>query len=214
MVFAGDIFDLLVGDSQFFYQKHEAFFKILSRLHQNKVKLKYIEGNHDFQIQNLFQKGEVAFHDESVVIEVTEKNKRIFIAHGDLVDLEDLGYLRLRRFLRSSFMKFMIALAPGKLIQKIGEISSRPLYQKEAELPQAWTEKKVLALRKVFRNFAESKKRQGFDYIILGHCHDLDEVTPYYWNMGYPPTHRQFLYYDATNSLEKDLLNRRNFPGF
>jgi hypothetical protein len=40
---------------------------------------------------------------------------------------------------------------------------------------------------------------------VLGHCHDLDQVEPYYFNMGYPPVHRQYLFYH-------DGLKRMTFP--
>ena len=64
-------------------------------------------------------------------------------------------------------------------------------------------------MRSVFREFAEEKKRQGFDFVILGHCHDLDDLQPFYFNMGYPPVHRQFLYWSA----ESNSVKRRDFSG-
>ncbi len=149
------------------------------------------------------------FADEEVVLSATTLagKKMILIAHGDLVDREDTGYLRLRKFFRSKAIRSLSSFIPGETMDWIGKKLSRPLEQKAREIPDYWTPDEQKRLREIFRKFAEEKNRQGFDYIVLGHCHDLDEITPFYWNMGYPPVHRQFLYYDST----EDLMKRRSF---
>ena len=211
VVFAGDIFDLLVGDSDHFREKNAGFLQALQTLDQKGVKLFYIEGNHDFHLKSFLKGIKVHFENEAVIFSVDSSNgkKMFYIGHGDLVNEEDVGYLRLRGLFRSKPVQMLADFLPGVWIEKMGDIWSRPLAQKADEIPENWDPAQLQKLREIYRRFAEGKRSQGFDYVILGHCHDRDQLAPFYWNMGYPPVHRQFLYYDAT----EDLVKRREFPG-
>lgn len=201
VVFAGDIFEIFVGKSEYFIERNKSFLDAIRALHQRGVSLYYIEGNHDFHLEKAFGDVPVMLLDSELVL------GRLYIAHGDLVDQADQGYLRMRRFFRSKGFRKFVDLLPGKAVQWIGEAIARSHEQKEQDLPNA--PGKVPAIRPVFRAFAEEKKRQGFDFVILGHCHDLDDLQPFYFNMGYPPVHRQFLYWSA----ESNSVKRRNFTG-
>ena len=212
LVFSGDIFDLLVGDSPYFKHKFSEFFTAIDRCLEKGVKVYYIEGNHDFNLSRLFPSN-VHFEDESVVLKDEANQKKIYIAHGDLADPTDQDYLKLRRFLRSKALRRLMHWVPGPWIEKIGMNFSRPGEQKTADLPENWSPEKRDGLRQIYRSFAEKQKRLGFDYVVLGHCHDLDDQAPFYFNMGYPPVHRQFLFYETGDSSQKELLKRRKFPG-
>ena len=201
VVFAGDIFEIFVGNSSYFRQKHNVFFKTLKILNQKKVRLYYIEGNHDFHLSAAFSDDSVKVIDSELVL------GKIYIAHGDLVDESDVSYLRLRKFFRSQTVKKIVDLIPGTDVEWISELMSRTPEQKGFDVPKASGE--IPRVRSIYRNFAEEKKRQGFDFVILGHCHDLDDLQPFYFNMGYPPVHRQFLFYSA----ESNSFIRRVFSG-
>jgi UDP-2,3-diacylglucosamine hydrolase len=201
VVFAGDIFEIFVGNSAYFTRKHSSFFEVIRRLVERKVSLFYIQGNHDFYLENAFAGIPMKMVDSELVL------GRMYIAHGDLVDSTDSGYLRMRSLFRSAGFRQFVDLLPGKAVEWIGESISRSHERKELDLPI--DPGKAPAIRPVFRKFAEEKKRQGFDFVILGHCHDLDDLQPFYFNMGYPPVHRQFLYWSA----ESNSVKRRNFAG-
>jgi UDP-2,3-diacylglucosamine hydrolase len=205
VVLAGDIFDLMVGKSRYFSQKHADFFNKLRALARKKVRLYYIEGNHDFHIQKQFEGIPIRFEEESVKLEVqtAQSIKRIYIAHGDLVDESDTGYLALRKLFRSSPVQAVLGLLPGRLIEAVGEKWSRPHQQKGNDLPEKWSPEALTRLRSIYRGFAQAQKDQGFDYIILGHCHDFDEIEPFYFNMGYPPVHGCFIFYDSLDDCVK-----------
>jgi UDP-2,3-diacylglucosamine hydrolase len=208
VVFAGDIFDLLVGDSSHFRRKYSAFFSAIETLNSRAVSVHYIEGNHDFHLSKLLEPFQVHLHEERVVLETDTPagHRKILIEHGDLVDTADEKYLRLRKLFRSPFVKTMVEVVPGKWVEKLGDRLSRPLHQKAHDIPDHWVPAKRDQLRSVFRTHAEKMHRQGFDYIVLGHCHDLDGIAPFYWNMGYPPVHRQFLFYDSSADEMKRLI--------
>jgi len=199
VVFAGDIFELLVGSSLYFKQKYESFFKTVEMLYQKNVQLFYIQGNHDFHLASIFPKGSVKIVDSELVL------GKIYIAHGDLVDQTDRGYLLLRKIFRSWGIQKLVELISGRTVEYIGESIARTHEQKEKDLSNDLVG--VSRVRPIYRAFAEAKKSQGFDFIILGHCHDLDDLQPFYFNMGYPPVHRQFLFY----SIESNSFIRRVF---
>jgi UDP-2,3-diacylglucosamine hydrolase len=213
VVFSGDLFDLLVGDSTYFRRKFAGFFVAVENLAKLGVQLHYIEGNHDFHLRKLFQTA-IRFHEEAVVLEdhSGSKPKRIYIAHGDLVDQEDHSYLKLRKFLRGNPIRVLSHWIPGSFVQSIGDFLSRSLAEKAHDLPDAWPAEKRERLREVFRKFAAEKHRAGNDFVVLGHCHDLDAVPPYYFNMGYPPVHQQYLFYGPTPDHAEASLRRIVFP--
>jgi UDP-2,3-diacylglucosamine hydrolase len=198
VVFSGDIFDLLIGASAYFQEKFSGFFTAVNALHARGVKLHYIEGNHDFHLRELFSE-QMKFHDDAVILEDAsfQPAKKIYIAHGDLVDTNDYSYLRLRGFLRSGPIQRLSKTLPGKWIENLGNVFSRNLEQKADEIPEHWSQTKQAELRKVFRAFAKAKHEAGCDFVALGHCHDLDQIEPYYFNMGYPPVHQQYLFYES-----------------
>ena len=209
IVFSGDIFDLMVGNSSYFKEKFGEFFEAVTRLSLASVGVHYIEGNHDFHLRDLFPSS-VIFHEDSVVLEdkAMSPPQKLYIAHGDLVDKEDQQYLRLRRFFRSKPIQVLSRILPGQWIERIGSRLSRPADQKARDLPESWDPEKRAKLRVTFRKFAHQK---GNDFVILGHCHDLDQLEPYYFNMGYPPVHGKYLYYETPSVSELAKVQRREF---
>ena len=201
IVLAGDIFELFVGNSSYFYNQFFEFFETLKRLSDLGVQLFYIEGNHDFHLKNNFKDTSIHFEEEGVEVALTSSasaTKRIWISHGDLIDRSDVSYLRLRSIFRSRWVKFLTVITPAFVIQAVAKALARSAELKKKDLPENWHPSKLSRLRNVFRSYALDKHQQGFDVVVLGHCHDLDQVEPYYWNMGYPPVHQQFLFIDAS----------------
>lgn len=207
LVLAGDIFDLFVGKNTFFQTQHADFLKLITELIQKKIQVYYIEGNHDFHMGEVLSPRGVTVCKDEVVLKVPEQKHTLYIAHGDLVDQEDHHYLKLRAIYRSKGMKWVSGVLPASLILKIAERHRRNEKDQYHDLPELWSEEKRNGLRKKFREFAEHKKRQGYDFILLGHCHDLDELESFYFNSGFPPKHRQYLVYDS----ESGLVERQKF---
>jgi UDP-2,3-diacylglucosamine hydrolase len=215
VIFAGDMFDLVVGDSQYFREKHRLFLEAVSRLLERKVRIFYIEGNHDFHLSGFMPRG-VRFEPEAVCVEVETESalRKLYVAHGDLVDQSDVGYLRLRTFFRSAPLQQLARALPGNWIDRVATKLSRSMERKASELPENWDPRRRDALRKVFREFASGIHARGFDGVILGHCHDFDSLGGFYFNMGYPPVHRQFLVCGNFPESNNEMIFRRNFPGF
>jgi UDP-2,3-diacylglucosamine hydrolase len=192
VVLGGDIFDLFVGDKQLFRDRYSEFFTALRSLLGNGVEFHYIEGNHDFHLSGALERTSnpamsVQLHHARVELE--RAGKRFLFEHGDLVDREDLGYLVLRATLRSPLIRAVVASAPSSLIDLIGQKSSEAS-SKRSRQPSLEKREKI---QLTYRNFAVTKLTQGFDYVVLGHCHQADHMrfqcgsrVGEYWNMGYP----------------------------
>lgn len=78
----GDIFDLLVGKVSYTLQENASMIEKLQHLSQ-RCDCYYLEGNHDFFLQDLFPKIRVISRFEQPLI-VQTQSKRVALAHGDI----------------------------------------------------------------------------------------------------------------------------------
>lgn len=198
VVLAGDVFDLFVGGKEVFLRRYSAFFEMLKALVRRGVQVHYIEGNHDFLLKRVFKEAGVPLHEASVELKLEDRS--IYVAHGDLVDRSDWLYLFSRAFYRSWFFRLFVRLAPGRFIDWLGKTLSRQSRNRKPLLPAELPIERRERLRKVYRSFAAERIAEGFDFVVLGHCHDLDEMEfqvagrrGHYANMGYPRAHGSYL---------------------
>ncbi len=199
LVLAGDIFDFLVGEQPKMNQQYSEFFDLLRKKGSEGAKIEFIEGNHDFHLESTLTKIQNCRLSPSEVIVETGKN-RVYIAHGDLVDKADYGYRLLRSVFRSPFIRFAAYALPEAVVSWIGEASSktsRALRGKE----------RIEYIRKIFKAFSERKLQEGFNAVVLGHCHDLHEFGNY-MNVGHPKTHGTFVVYTDEAGLQRKPLNK------
>lgn len=215
LVLAGDLFDLFVGNKKIFTHRYPEFFEALAQAGGRGVHLHYIEGNHDFLLQGAFRGiPHLQVHPREMSVQIS--GKQFYVAHGDLVDRKDYGYLFLRAFFRSPFMKAFVKLAPGKWIDWIGQTSSRRSRQHKPLLVMDLPLNRIDTLRKAYRSYAAEKLSQGYDYVVMGHCHDLDEMSfniggrpGQYINVGFPRTHGSFLSWSPGD----EKVQRERMPG-
>lgn len=206
VVLAGDLFDLFVGNKSIFTSRYRKFIEALESASARRVKVHYIEGNHDFLIRKAFGHIEgLKIHSHDVKLEIS--GRKFFVAHGDTVDREDYKYRVLRVFFRSPVMKALVKLAPGELLDQIGKKSSDTSRKGKPLLTSQLPIDKMESLRKKYRSYAAEKLTEGFDFVVMGHCHDLDQMkfkigdrTGQYINVGYPRTHGSFLTWSPGDS--------------
>lgn len=217
LVLAGDVFDLYVGSKAVFQQRYQSFHGALRDAGVRGVEIHYIEGNHDFLIHGDFAGiAGLTVHSHEVKLELA--GKRFYIAHGDTVDSSDIGYRALRLFFRSPLMKGLVAVTPGKWLDRIGQGSSRKSRGSKPTLVSELPLERAEDLRRRYRNYAAERITEGFDYVILGHCHDLDEMRftlgerrGQYLNVGYPRIHGSFLSWEPGDPwIAREGLQRGN----
>jgi len=159
----GDIFDLWVGDRKLFQDMHsEALLKIRFAAAQKSVH--YFEGNHDFQLGQLWKRMNVKVHPSEKRFKINDKD--FLVSHGDQLDQSDKPYLRLRWFFRTPLMKFLIKILPQWVVLWIGSTMStteqkgKPAEAQEKDFQMKWKEwTEALGAEK------------DFDVFICGHHH-------------------------------------------
>ena len=204
LVLAGDIFDLYVGKKAYFRKRFHEFHQLMEQLLERGVKIHYIEGNHDFRLRGVFPRS-VEIHEAEVT--VSFERYSAFIAHGDLVDPSDHGYRALRAFFRSPPFSLFIDRAPDGWIKKIGEtLSHKSQLQQGRRRSNSEDEAaRQERTRKIYRSYAAERIATGAQFVVLGHCHLLDEFkfqvegrAGHYMNMGYPKTHESGIVIDSS----------------
>jgi UDP-2,3-diacylglucosamine hydrolase len=196
IVLSGDIFDLFIGSKKVFKERYSLFLETLRAAAARGCHIHYIEGNHDFLMRRVFKgMSGINYHERGFDLEVS--GKKFYFAHGDTIDREDYGYLFLRAVLRNPVTKLIEPIVPGQWIDHIGRGSSQLSRKHSAHHRPVSDFERV---RRLFRSFAAEQCRKGFDFVVLGHCHDLDEMIfsigerqAQYINVGYPRVHGSFL---------------------
>lgn len=186
----GDLFDLFIGSKPVFIERYYELITQLKGLGHRGVEVFYIEGNHDFHLENIFDDcSHVRLYADQLDYEW--KGKKIHICHGDKINWRDIGYHAFRLLTRNLISQLIIETAPGALIDKVGSTMSKASrgYHMEAN-------DKVVRL---FRNYACEQISNGFDFVIMGHSHYLDDMRfrvgnheGQYVNVGYPRKHRKY----------------------
>jgi UDP-2,3-diacylglucosamine hydrolase len=158
----GDLFDYWF-EYKYVYQK--GFFRTLSSLHalaERGIKIHYIIGNHDFMHRDFFEKeiGVILYEDK---IETRLNGSRFYLAHGDGLVRNDMGYRILKKIMRNKLMQRIYSLIHPDLGIALASHSSKS--------SREYTSKKDYGKKDGLFEFAKEKIDTGFDYVLLGHFH-------------------------------------------
>ena len=174
----GDIFDFWFDYKQVI-PKH--FYRTLSKLHEirnNVCEIEFIIGNHDFGHSDFFEK-ELNIPVFGTDIIRNHSGKKFYISHGDGKDINDKGYLLLKKVMRNPLsLKLYLMLHPNLGI-KLASGSSKESRKYSSQ--KHYNESDVLF------KFAQSKIEEGFDYVVMGHRHKASKEiykTGIYLNIG------------------------------
>lgn len=167
----GDIFDLWVGDSSYFYEKYRPIVDCLTRMKRQGIEIHYFEGNHDVHVVQFWEgRFNIPVWTDAKYFQLGDKLLRL--EHGDLINPEDKKYLKYRAFVRQDYMERLAQVLPGRLLDFIGDRASR----KSRKHSSRYREDRENELRQMIRRHAErSLKEAPFDVIITGHMHIVDD---------------------------------------
>ena len=159
----GDLFDYW-----FEYRRviQKGFLKTLAGLQtlsEKGVEIHYIIGNHDFLHDDFFEKEigiKKVYQDP---FPITLDGKKFYLAHGDGLVKNDIGYLILKKILRNRFLQWIYSLIHPDF--GIWVASSTSKTSREYTKAKDYGE--------VDGMFEEAKRKieNGFDYVIFGHLH-------------------------------------------
>jgi UDP-2,3-diacylglucosamine hydrolase len=170
LFFLGDIFDLWVGDSQFFNSKFKELVNAILELKRKGIEVVYFEGNHDIHVKDFWENYEIP-------VWVHEKYYqlgpwRVRMEHGDFINERDLAYKRLRKFLRTPVIEKFAYTLPGKFWDYLGTKASKYSRQHSAQ----YRLDREKDLRQMIRSYAQRKfGEEQFDILVTGHMHIRDE---------------------------------------
>ncbi len=172
LILVGDVLDVFLGAQPAFSLTYETFLKTLKRWMDSGLEVHWFEGNHDFQLDALTdQFASAKFFSYSKPAAMRFDARSFFIAHGDEVDRSDYGYLLLRWVLRTPVVRFLSRVFPGSLVQRVGRVMNGPVQKNQV----SESDPRHVLIRDRFRRFARQRWDEGFDYVILGHCHIFDD---------------------------------------
>jgi len=159
---AGDFFDFWFCKNGDLYPPFQKVVGRLQELSDSGARIHLFEGNHDFSMGSWFSGyNGVDVHPDWA--EFSLEGERILISHGDTVDTSNIRYLTLRKFLRSRVFAGLESLIPAGVLWNVAAMSS--------SLSKGLTLASKEKLVEKMRRFSLMKFEEGFDAVILGHCH-------------------------------------------
>lgn len=174
----GDLFDYWFEYKKVFQKGYFRTFNALAELVDSGTNIHYIIGNHDFLHVDFFEKqiGAKLYFDP---IEVDINNKKFYLAHGDGLVKNDIGYKILKKILRNPVAQRLYSMIHPDLGIKIASSSSKK--------SREYTENKNYGKRNGLFETAKNKIDEGFDYVLFGHSHNLIQrqyKNGFYINLG------------------------------
>ncbi len=155
LVILGDLFEFWFGFEPFAFEGYKPVLAKLEELVREGVRIRYFEGNHDFVLGGYFEK--------TLKAEIVSKEsifdldgRRIYVAHGDLVNRRDRIYRTFRLLLRNALTYWLIRRAGPALTKRVaGFLSSISLGKRARRHPER--------IERVFQEFAVERMKEGID---------------------------------------------------
>ena len=199
LIFMGDIFDALFGNVTYTCEKNREIIELINKI-SLKLEVIILEGNHDFNLQNIFLNAEVFTISEQPVL-CKYNEKRVYIAHGDF-DV-GMGYKIYTILIRNRLLLSMLALIDTLFFHFILKTLDKKLARKED--------------CKDFRGFYDFivkrlEKRYLCDYFIEGHFHQnrvLKLKNFSYINLAAFACNQR--YFSVNLRQDKELLEEKTF---
>ena len=195
LIFMGDIFDTLFGGVTKTLHRNDEAIAIINEL-SKKIEVIYLEGNHDFNIKNIFPFTRVFTIKEQPIV-CKYNNKTIILAHGDFDG--PLLYQTYTLLIRNAFFLKILNLFDTYILKKLDSY----LGEKDDCKELSWFEESIQ--KRIAKNYT-------CDYFIEGHFHQnksfqLDKIK--YINLGAFACNQR--YFIVKSSKEKELLEENIF---
>jgi len=157
----GDFFDFWFCRNYDIYPEFQVMIDKLLELKNQGTNIYLFEGNHDFFLDEFFGNHGIHVFSDGAAVDLDKK--KVFVSHGDTIDTTNKSHLLLRGFLRSKVFYMIQKKLPSALLWKIARISSKTSKDHLARPPEGLADK--------MKAFSMKKFSEGFDAVILGHCH-------------------------------------------
>ncbi len=191
---AGDFFDFWFCGHDQVYPEFAEVVERLEEIQAAGVQVSLCEGNHDFYLGDFFSKSlGMSVFPEWAVLDLD--GHKVLLSHGDTIDRRNRKYLLLRKVLRSRIFYRLQRRLPVSLLWRLARVSSRMSKELAIASQEALVEK--------MQAFSREKFQDGFDAVILGHCHKpllkeyaLGDRKKVFATLGDWSAHHSYLYYE------------------
>lgn len=160
LILMGDVFDMLYGPIQRTYGYNTEGIELINRL-ATKMEIIYLEGNHDFLLEDLFPKIEVIRREHQPLI-LNYEGKRIAFSHGD--SAMGMGYEIYTALIRSPLvlgvLRTIDTIGNGFIVAWLEKQMKRKSHCRTIEHFEDLIEKRLSSL-----------SQESFDVMIEGHFH-------------------------------------------
>jgi UDP-2,3-diacylglucosamine hydrolase len=159
----GDLFDFWFEYSHVMPWRHAEILAEIRALAERGVPVSFLGGNHDWWSGPVFREfARMTVHPEPITVE--HQGLRLFLAHGDgLASESDLGYLLLRRVLRSRPAVALVRLVHPDLAYSIGHHLSR--------FSRRHLTRRGFQVLPPLARYVDETLARGHDAFLMGHLH-------------------------------------------
>ena len=174
----GDLFDYWFEYKRVIQKGYFRTFTALQNLTEAGVKVHYIIGNHDFMHRDFFEK-DLGVNVYENPLDIVLDDKKFFIAHGDGLVSNDLGYRILKKILRNKTTQKLYSILHPDFGIWLASSSSKRSRNFTTGKSYGETDGMLEAAKKIINT--------GNDYVVFGHSHIKKEETfdnGAYYNLG------------------------------
>lgn len=163
IVLMGDLFNLWIGSPELEQDHHRAVIATLRRIRAGGTEIHYLEGNRDYRIARTHLGSAFdAVSDEG--LDESWGGRRIWAAHGDLVNRRDLQYRAWRRLSRSQAAWLLFSAIPRSRRFAIAESLERTMRATNVAMKREFPEARM-------RAYAARHLASPGAAVVLGHFH-------------------------------------------
>jgi len=162
LVILGDLFDFWFEYRYTAPKEHYDVLFMLGEVKKAGIKLDYVSGNHDFWMDDFFEKQMgISLHRDSLDFEY--EGRKIHLLHGDGLSKKDSGYRFLKKIFRNRFNIW--------LYRKLPPDWAVPLARNVSGKSREHTSQRDSQFVSDYRDYALNKIKSGFDVVVLAHLH-------------------------------------------
>jgi UDP-2,3-diacylglucosamine hydrolase len=163
LVLMGDLFNLWIGREELEQAHHRAVIEQLASMRRRGIVVRYLEGNRDYRVGIRHAGG--ALDDASEEgFEERQGGRRLWCAHGDLVNVRDRQYRAWRNASRSRGAWALFSLVPRGRRLALAESLERRMRGTNLDMKREVPED-------LLRAYAAPRFAAGCDAVVLGHFH-------------------------------------------
>lgn len=158
VIFLGDIFELWIALDGYESGIHRRFLEWCAES-KKFFEVGFIIGNHEFYLERCYS-GAFSWLDL-----VSHSSDGILFIHGDLINMGDLEYLLLRKFLRCSMTRMLLKWTGKTIGPRVSEKVRTSIKTKNMRHKQKLPER-------YFERYARNARKESIREIYAGHFHE------------------------------------------